>query len=117
MQVVRIAAIFYVTLTVITLLNVSIRFRDDFPLINSVYAQLSPFSLSQSNLLAVKILSPTIGQSVDGGAGNFIVSGTSTYNSTDDRNNCDIRDMKLFKDSVISMVTKKIHDSILESTK
>jgi hypothetical protein len=117
MQVVRIAAIFYVTLTVITLLNVSIRFRDDFPLINSVYAQLSLSSLSQSNLLAVKIHSPTIGQSVDGGAGNLIVLGTSTYNSTDDRNNCDIRDMKLFKDSVMSVVTKKIHDSILENTK
>lgn len=92
-QIVLTATIFFIAVTTITLLSVFyvryVTYINDFSFDNNkVYAYAQLLSPSSSNKLGVKIVTPIKGQTFNvGGGANLMVSGTSTYNST---NNCHV---------------------------
>jgi hypothetical protein len=92
-RIVLTATIFFIASTTVTLLSVFfVRYLayiiDSSFDNNKVYAYAQLLSPSPLNRLSVKILTPIKGQTFNVGEGaNLIVSGTSTYNST---NNCHV---------------------------
>jgi hypothetical protein len=92
-QIVLTATIFFIAFTTSTLLFVFfiryVTYINDFSFDNNkVYAYAQLLSPSPLNKLGVKIVTPIKGQTFNVGEGaNLMVSGTSTYNST---NNCHV---------------------------